>query len=433
MEAVGPAASLAGELVEQVRTELVDAAGERRLSADDEQALAAALLTRALAGLAETRLRAGRAPLSADDEERLAAEVMAALFSAGPLDRYLADPKVTDVIAHGADVVHVIYTDGRRERVGPLVNDDEALVELVRTLAREAGARFDAASVEANFALPDGSRIFAALGVAARPVLVARRHHLAELSSLSELVSVGTLDPELATLLKAMILGRQNVIISGGPSAGKTTLCASMLREVPEDDHVVTVEDTFELGLDRDPKHPMVTALLSRPPNSEGAGEVSLEQLTRMALRASPDRVAVGEVRGPEVRGLLSAMSQGSEGSVGTCHCSSSAEAPLRLASYAVGDGKLRLEEALFLVATAVDFVVHVERDRDGRRKLTSVREINPHGTEGMTVSSAEIYAPGQDGGAVPTGVPISVGRAAKLADAGWTAAAQPVTASAPW
>lgn len=391
------------------------------LDREDERLMAGSLLQRALSDHAATRLRAGQPPLSQADEDELVRDILADAFGSGTLERYLADPTITDVIAHGCDVVHVVHADGRRRRVAALAGSDDELVDLVRTLARESGARFDAAGVEANFALGDGSRLFAAVGVAPRPVVVVRRHHLAELSLLSDLVRVAMVSQELAELLRALVLARQNVIVSGGTQAGKTTLCRALCHEIPADEHVVTIEDTYELALHRDrERHPMVTPLLGRPPNSEGAGEVTLAQLTRMALRASPDRVVVGEVRGPEVIPMLDAMSQGNDGSMGTVHASSSRAAPTRLASYAVRAGQLRLEEALFVVATAIDFVVHVARDADGTRRVASVREISAAGSEGLIISSAELYVPGPDGRAEATGVPMSVERADVLRRAGY-------------
>lgn len=386
------------------------------LDAEDERQLARSLLARALTEHSRDRIREGLHPLEEAAESELVAAVLADTFGTGALERYLADPTVTDVLVHGGDTVHVVHADGRRERVPGLAASDDELVEMVRTLAREAGARFDASGVEANFALADGSRLFAAIGVSPRPIVVVRRHHLAELASLEDLRRAGMLDARLAAFLRALVLARQNVIVSGGTQAGKTTLCRALCHEIPADEHVVTIEDTYELQLQRSPeRHPMVTAMLARPENTEGAGEVTLAQLTRMALRVSPDRVVVGEVRGAEVIPMLDAMSQGNDGSMGTVHASSSRAAPTRLAGYAIRTGQLRLDEALFLVATAVDFVVHVAKGPDGRRRVTSVREITAGGGDGLVISSSELFAARAGETACPTGVPLGRERAEAL------------------
>ncbi|MDP9164725.1 MAG: Flp pilus assembly complex ATPase component TadA [Actinomycetota bacterium] len=411
------------ELRESMRRRLADDLLDARsrmpsrdLDAEDERQLARSLLTRALTEHSRDRIREGLHPLEEQAESELVAAVLADTFGTGALERYLADPTVTDVLVHGGDTVHVVHADGWRERVPGLASSDEELVEMVRTLAREAGARFDAAGVEANFALADGSRLFAAIGVSPRPIVVVRRHHLAELASLEDLQRAGMLDARLAGLLRALVLARQNVIVSGGTQAGKTTLCRALCHEIPSDEHVVTIEDTYELQLHRSPqRHPMVTAMLARPENTEGAGEVTLAQLTRMALRVSPDRVVVGEVRGAEVIPMLDAMSQGNDGSMGTVHASSSRAAPTRLAGYAIRTGQLRLDEALFLVATAVDFVVHVAKGADGRRRVASVREITAGGGDGLVISSSELFVATADELARPTGVPLGRERAEAL------------------
>ena len=415
--------ALRESLRRRLADDLLDARGHLStpaLDAEDERLLARSLLERALTDHARQRIREGLAPLDDEAESALVSGVLADTFGTGALERYLSDQTVTDVLVHGSDTVHVVHSDGRRVRVPALAATDEDLVEMVRALAREAGARFDASGVETNFALADGSRLFAAIGVSPRPIVVVRRHHLAELASLKDLLHAKMLDSRLADFLTALVLARQNVIVSGGTQAGKTTLCRALCHEIPSDEHVVTIEDTYELQLHRSPdRHPMVTALLARPENTEGAGEVTLAHLTRMALRVSPDRVVVGEVRGAEVIPMLDAMSQGNDGSMGTVHASSSKSAPTRLAGYAIRTGQLRLDEALFLVATAVDFVVHVARGPDGVRRVVSVREITAGG-DGLLITSSELLAaePGQI--ASPTGVPLGRERAEAMHAAGY-------------
>lgn len=398
----------------------------RILDPADERVLAQAVLAQALRDHAAARLSQGEAPLSAAEEDDLARAVLDDAFGAGVLDRYLSSPGITDLTVNGAASAHVVDDTGRRRRIPPVAASDEELTELIRTLARAAGARVDAAAVELNFSLADGSRVFASLGgVSPHPVLAIRRHAAGHLATLDELAERGVADASVIALLKALVAARKNLIVSGGTGAGKTTVNRSLCNEIGPEERLVTVEDTFELGLHNDPeRHPDVVAFLARPANLEGTGEVTMAQLTRMALRASPDRVIVGEVRGPEVIPMLDAMTQGNDGSMGTVHASSSKAAFSRLASYAVRAGQqLRFEDALFVVGAALDFVIHVSRQREGEgwvRRISSIREVTGAGAEGLIVSSNEIYAPGPDGRARPTGVPLSPEALADLTAVGY-------------
>jgi pilus assembly protein CpaF len=396
------------------------------LDPTDERVLAQAVLAQEMRAHAAERLARGEAPLSVEEEDVLARAVFDDAFGAGVLDRYLSQPGITDLTVNGPDVAHVVDTEGRRRRIPGVARDDEELADLIRTLARSAGARVDAAAVELNFSLPDGSRVFASLGgVSPHPVLAIRRHPQGHLANLEELAARGLAGRDVIELLRALVLARKNVVFSGGTGAGKTTVLRASANEIEPDERIITIEDTYELGLHNDPEgHPEVVAFLARPANLEGTGEVTMAQLTRMALRAGPDRVIVGEVRGPEVIPMLDAMTQGNDGSMGTVHASSSKAAFSRLASYAVRAGLgWRFEDALFVVGSAVDFVVHVTRQRSGEgwvRRVSSIREVTGADAGGAVVSSNEIYAPGPDGVARATGVPLSPESTADLSAAGW-------------
>jgi Flp pilus assembly CpaF family ATPase len=398
----------------------------RRLDREDERVLGRSVLDGALRAEAERRLAAGLPLLSAAEEDELARGALNDNFGSGALEQWLAEPGVTDVVANGPDRVHVFYDDGTKRAVGPIAADPESMVELIRAMAREAGFGISGAEVEVNISLPDGSRMFAALGVAPFPVLAVRRHARTELATLGELSTRGMIEAGLEALLQAMVKGKCNVLVTGGTQAGKTTLIRCMCNEIGPEERIVTVEDTYELGLHLDPeRHPDVVPYLARPPNIEGAGEITMADLGRKALRSRPDRVIVGEVRGPEGLQLIRAMTQGNDGSMGTLHANSSKDAFARLASYVVADPehRYRFEDALFLVATALDFVVHVARVRDAagheRRVVSSIREVSG-GIEGLHVTSNEIYRPGPDRRALPTGVPISPDRLERLEAAGY-------------
>lgn len=395
--------------------------GSPMLRVDDEQALGRQLISEALDAHARAALAAGVPVLSVAEEDEIAQEVFDALFGLSRLQRLLDDPSVENINANGADVVWVRYADGRRERVAPIAASDAELIELVRTAAARLGLgerRFDLGSPRLSLQLPDGSRLFAVMAVAARPAISIRRHRYLKVTP-DDLVGMGTLDTALRELVRAAMRARKSTIICGGTGAGKTTLLRAIAADIPPHERLVTIEDSLELGLDRYPElHPDVVALEAREPNVEGEGGVSLAELVRWALRMSPDRVIVGEARGEEVLALLNAMSQGTDGSMATLHASSSKGAFSKLATYAIqAPERLPLEATNLLVANAVDFVIHLAQDPTGRRFVTSVREVVD--AEGSMVVSNEVFRPGPDGRAVP-GVPLRADTLDELITAGF-------------
>jgi pilus assembly protein CpaF len=388
------------------------------------------LVAEALDAYTADRLRSGRAPLGEQAEQRIATEVINSLFALGGFQPLLDDPQIENINANGCDKVYVRYDDGRREPAPPVAGSDEELVELVRTIAARAGVeerRFDRGSPGLSVQLPDGSRLFAVMAVASRPCVAIRRHRFRSVT-LAELERRGTVDRDLRRFLQALVRARKNVVVCGGTAAGKTTLIRALAAEIPPWERLITIEDSYELGLDADPDtHPDVVALQSREPNVEGQGEVPLAELVRWALRMSPDRVIVGEVRGGEVVPMLNAMSQGNDGSMTTLHASSSQVGFTKLAAYAAQAAeRLPLEASALLIASAVHFMIHLAYDPAGTRVVSSVREVV--GADGPRVVSNEIYRPGPDRRAVPTGVPVRGDTLDDLAAAGY----DPAAAAAP-
>jgi Flp pilus assembly CpaF family ATPase len=394
----------------------------RPLDDDDKLLLGRSLAAEALREERAGRLARGEVLLSEDEEDRLSAEVVAEVFPEIGLDRLLVDP-VTDLDCNGSEVVYLTYADGSRERQPPLFADDTEMSRAIRLLARRAGVPADGPAVEVDASLPDGSRLTAVLGPAAPwPVLSVRRHRFGTLT-LEDLVAGGMLDRELAEVLVGMGVARCNVLVSGGTSTGKTSLLRALLQRCCASwERLVTVEDTYELGLHRDPiGHPDVVPLLARRANLEGAGEITMAQLTRLALRLNPSRVLVGEVRGAEAVGMLDAMTLGNDGSAGTIHARSSREALARLGSYVVrSPEELRVEEAMLLISSAVDVVVHLgwSAGLARRRVVASVREVTGL-LEAAVPATNELWAPGPDGRATRTTVPASARLLADLTGAG--------------
>jgi Flp pilus assembly CpaF family ATPase len=381
--------------------------GHRQLSIEDERELARSVIGRQLDALAGEHLRAGAAPLDEEQESALIAAVLANVLGLGRIQPLLDDPEINDIHIRGTAPARVKTTDGRRLQVAAVVDSDEELVELIRIVAARMGRserRFDAANPELNLQLPDGSRLFATMEVSARPSVVIRKHRF-ELSSLAELEERGLVDRALASFLSAAVRARRNIVIGGGTGSGKTTLLRSLLNEVAVDDRIVTIEDAYELGLDRfEHLHPDHDMLQSRPANIEGRGAVTMVDLTRMALRMDPDRVVIGEVRGGEAFPMLLAMSQGNNGSMCTMHADSTRSVFPKLAAYvAMAETGLPVETVNLLLATAVHFVVHIALV-DGVRRVTSVREVVD--ADGRQVVSNEVFVPGPDDCAVP-GFPL--------------------------
>jgi Flp pilus assembly CpaF family ATPase len=389
------------------RERSLEGEGRRTLSVNDEQALGRQLISEALERRARHALTDGTAVMSNEEEDELARAAFDALFRLNRLQRLLDDPDIENINANGFDVVWVRYADGRRERVGPIAESNEELIEMLRTSAARMGIgerRFDLGSPSLSLPMPDGSRLFALMALAAQPCLSIRRHRYLRVTP-DDLMAKGTLDVGLREFLRAAMLAKKSCIICGGIGAGKTTLLRAMAADIPPEERLITIEDSLELGLERFPElHPDVVALEAREPNLEGEGGVNLAELVRWALRMSPDRVIVGEARGDEVLALLNAMSQGTDGSMATLHASSSKGAFSKLATYAVqAPERLPLEATNLLVANAVHFVIHLVQDGE-RRFVSSVREVVD--AEGPMVVSNEVFRPNSDGRAVP-GAPL--------------------------
>ncbi len=377
----GQVTRLRAEVLSQLaaRRQADRAAGNPPLRPADEEAMGRQLIADALDDYARDQLTANRPVLALDAEEELGEAVFNALFRLNRIQRLLDDPGVENVNANGADQVFVRYADGRRERVEPIAESDEELVELLRTAAARLGLgerRFDLGSPRLSLQLPDGSRLFAVMAVTARPTLSIRRHRYLKVTP-DDLVGMGTIDVALREFVRAVMRTRKCCIVCGGTGAGKTTFLRAMAADVPAAERLITIEDSLELSLDRYPElHPDVVALEAREPNVEGEGGVSLAELVRWALRMSPDRVWVGEARGEEVLALLNAMSQGTDGSAATLHASSSRGAFAKLATHAIqAPERLPVEATNLLIANAVHFVIqgaevgaveHGQPDREG-------------------------------------------------------------------
>ncbi|MFE4173370.1 TadA family conjugal transfer-associated ATPase [Streptomyces sp. NPDC056909] len=309
-----------------------------------------------------------------------AEELRCELVGTGPLEPLLADPSVTDVLVSAPDRVWV-DRGGGLELTTVSFADAASVRRLAQRLAAVAGRRLDDARPWVDARLPDGTRMHAVLPpVAVGSTYLSLRVVRPTAFSLGELTEAGTVPPGGERILRALIEARLSFLISGGTGTGKTTLLSSLLGLVGPRERIVLAEDSAELR----PDHPHVVRLEGRPANQEGAGLVELRDLVRQALRMRPDRLVVGEVRGHEVTELLAALNTGHEGGCGTVHANTAADVPARLEALgtAAGLDRAALHSQL---AAALSAVIHLVRDRDGRRRIAEVHVLE-RDTAGLVV-----------------------------------------------
>ena len=317
-------------------------------------------------------------PLSGVESEQLWRRVFASVTPLGPLAEHLADPEVEEVRINGTEACFV-FRAGRRQSVPPPFADEAALVELVHWYTDGTpSARLDRASPTVTITLPEGSRLHAALSPPARPMSVTiRRHPAARFEDLASLEAAGFLPAALIEFLEAAVAARLNVLVSGGAGAGKTTFMRVLARSIAPDERVVTIEDQAELHLWRE--LPDCIALEGRPSNTEGRGAITIQMLVHEALRMSPDRIIIGEVRGGEALDLLDAMNTGHPGSICTLHAESPRETLPRLVRLALRNPQSpRADAVLAEVTHTIDLILYAAIVRNGagdmrERKLMSV------------------------------------------------------------
>ncbi len=326
--------------------------------------------------------------VSTRDRKAVLRELVSDMLGYGPLDPLLADPTVTEVMVNAYDDVWV-EREGKMFETDVAFNDEGQFRNVIDKIVAGVGRRIDESSPMVDARLPNGSRVNAIIPPLAihGPVLTIRKFSEDPYTA-QDLIGFGTLTMDMATVLRACVEGKLNVLVSGGTATGKTTLLNVLSSFIPEGDRIVTIEDAAELQLQQ--RH--VISLESRPPNAEGKGEVTIRDLVRNALRMRPDRIVVGEVRGGEALDMLQAMNTGHEGSLTTVHANSARDALFRLEMLVMMAGyELPIRAIRENVAAALDLIVQLERLRDGTRVITSVQEI--HGLEGDTIVLQELFS----------------------------------------
>lgn len=342
---------------------------------------------------AEMLSRSNSDLLSLTERERLVNEVMDETFGLGPIEPLLRDPTITDILINGPKTVYV-ERKGRLERVAISFNDEKHLLQLVQRIVGRVGRRVDETTPMVDARLMDGSRVNAIIPpLALDGSLVSIRRFGARPLLISDLVAHKALTPDMVRFLAAIVKARINTIISGGTGSGKTTLLNALSANIPAEERIATIEDAAELRL----LQPHVARMETRVANIEGAGEVTTRDLVRNALRMRPDRIVVGECRGPEALDMLQAMNTGHEGSLTTIHANDTRDALSRL-EMMVGMGGFDLPIWIIRrqIANAIQIVVQVARLQGGARKIIRISEVT--GMEGEAVSMHDLFSFRQTG-----------------------------------
>ena len=328
-----------------------------------------------------------RVELNEIEENALAAELTDDMIGLGPLEPFLADDDVTDILANGPFSVYV-ERHGKLERTNARFRDSEHLVSIAQRIASAIGRRIDDSSPMVDARLADGSRVNIVL-----PPLVLNggtisiRKFPKRGLTLDAMVRLDSLSSDIARLLRIAARSRLNILISGGTGSGKTTLLNAVSRYIDADERIITIEDAVELRL----QQPHVVQMEARPPNIEGLGQISQRELVRNSLRMRPDRIIVGEVRGTEAFDMLQAMNTGHDGSMSTVHANTARDALYRLENTVMmANGNLPLRAIRMQIASALNLIVHVERMRDGIRRVRDVVEIS--GMEGEIISTRDLF-----------------------------------------
>jgi pilus assembly protein CpaF len=371
------------ELRQKIHHHLIDELGpilyDKRLSEDDLRRRVHEQLHQAVAQ--------ERAPLSAADKAQLIQDVSDDILGYGPIDRLLKDEEITEVMVNGPAAVY-IERFGKLEKTDATFIDEQHLRRIIDKIVGQVGRRIDEATPLCDARLPDGSRVNAVIHPLAigGPFLTIRKFST-DPYQIDDLIKFGTLNAASARFLQALVVGKLNIIVSGGTGTGKTTTLNVLSSFIPNDERIVTVEDAKELQLHQD----HVLSMEARPPNIEGKGQITIRDLVRNALRMRPDRIVVGECRGGEALDMLQAMNTGHDGSLTTIHANSPRDTLSRLETLVLMAGfDLPVRAIREQVASALDCIVQLARLRDGTRRVTHITEVQ--GMEGDVIILQDIF-----------------------------------------
>jgi pilus assembly protein CpaF len=370
------------EIKKQLHRELIGKLDLALLEGLDENQRRAQVEQLARRLLVEAEIR-----LTRSDEERLITELLHDTFDLGPITPLLLDEEISDILVNTHRQVYVERL-GKLEMTSVTFRDEAHLRHIIDRIISRVGRRIDESTPLVDARLPDGSRVNAIIPPAALdgPILSIRRFRRRALS-IDNLLELNSLSHEIAQFVTGAARTRLNILITGGTGSGKTTLLNIVSRYIPNDERIITIEDSAELQL----QQPHVVRLETRPPNIEGKGQINQRDLVRNALRMRPDRIVVGEVRGDEVLDMLQAMNTGHDGSMTTIHSNGPRDALHRIENLVLMAGHSLPDKAIReQIASAVELIVHVSRLSDGTRRILSVMELM--GMEGSVVTMQEIF-----------------------------------------
>jgi pilus assembly protein CpaF len=372
-----------GALKRSVHEALLEMLGPQLYDTHLDEGELAQLVTQAL----QVVLQRDETPMTGADRARVAQEVADDILGHGPLEPYLRDPDVSEIMVNGHDQIYV-ERGGRLYQAGASFADEGHLRRTIEKIVARVGRRVDESSPMVDARLPDGSRVNAVVPpVAIDGSLLTIRKFAAEPLTIGHLIQFGTMTPQVADLLRLCVQGRLNLVIGGGASSGKTTTLNVLSAFIPEDERIITIEDAAELQLRQD----HVLRLEARPANLEKRGEITIRDLVRNALRMRPDRIIVGEVRDAATLDMLQAMNTGHEGSITTIHSNSPRDTLSRMETMVMmADVELTQRAIREQMASAIDLIVHQSRLKDGSRRITQITEVQ--GMEGEVVVLQDVF-----------------------------------------
>ena len=372
-----------GPLKRSVHEALLETLGPRLYDAHLEQRELEQLVTQTL----QSVLQRDETPMTTADRVRVAQEVSDDILGHGPLEPYLRDPEVTEIMVNGYDQIYV-ERDGLLYPAGASFADEAHLRRTIDKIVARVGRRVDEASPMVDARLPDGSRVNAVVPpVALDGSLLTIRKFAVEPLTVGHLIQYGTMTPQVADLLRVCVQGRLNIVIGGGTGSGKTTTLNVLSSFVPPDERIITIEDAAELQL----RQEHVLRLESRPPNLEQRGQITVRELVRNALRMRPDRIIVGEVRDEATLDMLQAMNTGHDGSITTIHSNSPRDTLSRMETMVMMASVELTQRAIRdQMASAIDLIVHQARLKDGSRRITHLSEVQ--GTEGDVIMLQDLF-----------------------------------------